>query len=426
MSKKVLSVLVLACLVVVALLGCIRMPSNGEPALPPLSDELPSPPSEELPSAPSEELTAPPSEEAPSYVSKELPPPPVTPPEPTQLTMLSITEGDVYVMKSGTNTWVKARVSMNLDTGDTVRAGDDSKAVITFFDGSVIELEAGAIVNVIKLKAALDTGATAIRLRQEIGKTISRVKKFIDPASRYEVETPAATMAVRGSIVHVIVDEEGTTTVIFEKGSGWVMAQGVRRYVPEGWQCTTILGKPPGFVVPWGDSEDEVDGVYEDAKGAMPTVPTPEADARWTSCASLDHPGTLDPNPDGTNKGKDVGWTECKIDEIDPRILRVAMHNAYPGYWNECQVELQNVGTVPIMIPQVIIIPDNFNLASGYGQDDGELWIDIDDRIGEIKLNPGESTTLSLQIHVEQSAAQSTTYTVSVQVLVVQHNGFGG
>ena len=90
------------------------------------------------------------------------------PTNPTELTMFAITDGDVFLMRAGTRTWVEAQIGMTLETGDAVKAGDDSWAIITFFEGSVIELEAGATVNVIEL----DIVDVLIPVKEEISKLL--------------------------------------------------------------------------------------------------------------------------------------------------------------------------------------------------------------------------------------------------------------
>jgi uncharacterized repeat protein (TIGR01451 family) len=217
MPKKLLPILVLSFLVVTVLLGCGQQPSSVEPTSP-----SPPPP----------------------------PPPPSSTPTPTQLPMLSITEGDVFVMKSGTESWVEAQVGMTLEMGDTIKAGDDSRAVITFFEGSTIELEASTKIDVVELNIAADTGSTAIRLGQEIGKTFSRVEKLADPASRYEIETPDAAAVIRGTTV--IVDaREGETTIGCENGTVWGSPRDVDVEVEirGGWQCSFTRGQLPGALV---------------------------------------------------------------------------------------------------------------------------------------------------------------------------------
>ena len=173
-------------------------------------------------------------------------PPPSSPSEaPSTLTMLSISTGEVLVLKAGTDEWIKAEVGMSLEIGDMIRSGQDSSAEITFFDGSTIELEAGTQIEVAMLEIAADTGSTTIFLKQEVGKTISRVTNLTDPASRYEVETPAGVAAVRGSTMVVEVIDD-TTLVTCVEGDIWVLANGVALKVPVGRTCSVARPKTSG------------------------------------------------------------------------------------------------------------------------------------------------------------------------------------
>jgi len=164
---------------------------------------------------------------------------------PSTLTTLSAAEGDVSVMKTATDSWVEAEVGMSLEIGDTVRTGDYSSAEITFFDGSTIELEPGTEIEIISLGISGDNGSVTIILEQTIGSIIFRVTKIIDPASRYEVETPAGVVAVRGSAVHIYVIEDGTTRAINLGGDIWAVGDGVELRIPEGQQCVIRPGEQP-------------------------------------------------------------------------------------------------------------------------------------------------------------------------------------
>jgi uncharacterized repeat protein (TIGR01451 family) len=136
---------------------------------------------------------------------------------------------------------------MSLEAGDIVKSGDKSNALITFFDGSTIELEAGTEIEVVALGIS-DTGSTTIRLKQAIGNTISRVTKLVDSASRYEVETPACVAVVRGSVMTVNVIADGTTWVTNNKGDIWVIANGVELQIPEGRKCIVLSGQSPQLI----------------------------------------------------------------------------------------------------------------------------------------------------------------------------------
>jgi hypothetical protein len=158
------------------------------------------------------------------------------------LTIFSITQGDVFVMKAGTDEWTEATVEMPLEVGDTIKTGDDSGAEITFFDGSTIELEAGTQIEITSLDNSTDTDTKTITLMQTIGTTVSRVTKLLDPASSYAIETPSGVAAVRGStmIVRIVFDdpnyEDGTVLITSVEGHIYWTGQGEELHLPEGAQ----------------------------------------------------------------------------------------------------------------------------------------------------------------------------------------------
>jgi VCBS repeat-containing protein len=158
------------------------------------------------------------------------------------LTILSITEGDVFVMKAGADDWTEATIEMTLEVGDTIKTGDDSGAEITFFDGSTIELEADTQIEITSLHTSPDTGTKTITLMQTIGTTVSRVTALLDPASTYAVETPSGVAAVRGTImiVRIVFDdpdyEDGTVLIANLEGHTHWIGRGEELQFSEGAQ----------------------------------------------------------------------------------------------------------------------------------------------------------------------------------------------
>ncbi len=185
-------------------------------------------------------------------------------PCPSTLTILSITEGDVSVMKEGTDDWTEVEIGMELEVGDAIKTGDDSGAEITFFDGSTMELEAGTEIEIISLDLACDTGVTTITLEQTIGTTISRVTKLLDPASSYEVETSTGVAGVRGSILIVTVGGNGTTLITNEEGNIYAIGQGVELQIPEGRTGIIVSGQQPELVNDPPVAEDDTAITDED------------------------------------------------------------------------------------------------------------------------------------------------------------------
>jgi hypothetical protein len=162
--------------------------------------------------------------------------------------IFSTSGGNVSVIKEGTASWVEAEVGMSLGPGDIIKSGDNSSAEVTFLDGSTIGLQAGTEVEVVSVNISKDAGSATIGLKQTIGSIIFRVTKLVDPASRYEVETPTGVVAVRGSAMEVYVIEDGTTRACSLEGDIWAIAQGVELQIPEGRCCVIRPGQPPRLI----------------------------------------------------------------------------------------------------------------------------------------------------------------------------------
>jgi uncharacterized repeat protein (TIGR01451 family) len=252
MYGRLFSAIVILILILALFTGCTsKEPTpTATPAPQVALSPSPAPPPEQKP-APE---VSPPSPTGTVAAVPEPTPSPAEPPAPptqttispaTPLTVLSLVGGDVYVMRAGTETWESTTVGMTLAPGDNIKAEGGAGAQITFFDGSTIDLEESTIVGISELGIA-DTGTTTIRLTQELGKTVSRVTKLADPASRYEVETPAAIAAVRGSIMEVTVDEDGKTIVANLEGDIRIIVDGKEYIIHEGYKRTIIPGYPPG------------------------------------------------------------------------------------------------------------------------------------------------------------------------------------
>ncbi len=167
---------------------------------------------------------------------------------PSQPTVMSTISGEVSVLKAGTTEWKEASPGMALEPGDRIKTGAGSNAVITFFEGSTVELAADTEISVSELGIAEPAGSTVIELWQQIGKTRNRVEKLVDPASRYEIETPAGAAVVRGSLGDVEVDADGTTRITNHQGNWVGVAKGKEVAIPQYYyliiSSNQVLGTP--------------------------------------------------------------------------------------------------------------------------------------------------------------------------------------
>jgi uncharacterized repeat protein (TIGR01451 family) len=153
------------------------------------------------------------------------------------------------VKKAGTDAWQPARVEMILQPGDTIKTGGFSETTITFFEGSTVEMEADTEIIVAELGIS-ESGATTVRLTQVLGKTVSRVKKLAGAGSSFDIETPAAIAAVRGSVMLVTVTASGRTVVGNEHGDIRITVAGQEYTIREGFQRTIAPGQPPSAEFP--------------------------------------------------------------------------------------------------------------------------------------------------------------------------------
>ena len=164
---------------------------------------------------------------------------------------LSALTGNVTVMRQGTSAWIAATSGMKLGTGDSLKTGGNSSVLITFFDGSVMEVRSDSEISVEELSKA-SGGATTVRINQVIGNTVNRVKNLVDSSSAYEVETAAGSAVVRGTIEDIQVDPSGRTCVgIWDekdvaKHSANFTGSGVTVIIGEGMTACCDLGGIPG------------------------------------------------------------------------------------------------------------------------------------------------------------------------------------
>jgi hypothetical protein len=157
--------------------------------------------------------------------------------------VLSILDGTADVAR-GPGDFVRVGDGHVLVAGDRVRTSDQSHAVVTFFDGSTIEVEPATTIAVVQASAAID-GAITIQLEQAIGRTWSSVQSLTRAGSKFEIKTPTTTATVRGTGFVTDVLANGATTVTTTDGIVAVSGQGQTVLVPPGSLTTVLPSGPP-------------------------------------------------------------------------------------------------------------------------------------------------------------------------------------
>jgi hypothetical protein len=136
-----------------------------------------------------------------------------------------------------------------LQQGDVIRTGEGAHAVLTFFDGSVIELEPDSEIRVETLHASI-AGDLLMTMQQTIGRSWHVVSRTLTPNSKYEVRTPAATATVRGTAFLVSVSPQGVSNVQTTDGVVAMTGGGQEVLVPPGFQSNVLPGGVPEPTTP--------------------------------------------------------------------------------------------------------------------------------------------------------------------------------
>ena len=158
-------------------------------------------------------------------------------------TVLTIFTGVAEVARGGVDFKVAADGDV-LSNSDRVRTSDAGHALITFFDGSTLELEPSTMVQV-GTASPNANGSITIEIAQTIGRTWASVQKLTRADSKFEIKTPTATATVRGTGFLTEVLASGETTVLTTDGAVAVSAQGQTVLVTQGQQTTVRSGQAP-------------------------------------------------------------------------------------------------------------------------------------------------------------------------------------
>ena len=169
-----------------------------------------------------------------------------------------------------------AYVGMNLENGDTVSVGEDSTMRIVMDNDKYVLLDSGTVLSLSAAGNAFDS-RTKIDLKE--GTILNEITKPLSANSSYEVTTPKATMAVRGTSFMVTVEKnpdgsyniyvntfEGKVEVTLLDENGDPTDQ--KAFAEEGRGVTVVTEPNAGSGKP-----AEIDGisrfVYEDENGTL-------------------------------------------------------------------------------------------------------------------------------------------------------------
>jgi hypothetical protein len=164
---------------------------------------------------------------------------------PVAAKIVSIT-GTAEIQRARSASTEPAKVGSLMQLGDQLMTTDNSSVAIEFADKSILSLHEKSIVHFDHLSAHGVTGMVDSRLNLLKGRMDTKVTPAVGPGSRFEIETPSAISAVRGTIYRALVMEEGDVSNI-EVLRGKVAVSGANKQllVNKGFGTQVVSGKPP-------------------------------------------------------------------------------------------------------------------------------------------------------------------------------------
>ena len=127
---------------------------------------------------------------------------------PVAAKIISIT-GSAEIQRARSSTSEQAKVGSLMQLGDQLSTADDSSVAIEFADKSVLSLHENSLVHFDHLSAHGVTGMVDSRLNLLKGRMDTKVTPAVGPGSRFEIETPSAISAVRGTVYRALVMDNG-------------------------------------------------------------------------------------------------------------------------------------------------------------------------------------------------------------------------
>ncbi len=157
---------------------------------------------------------------------------------------ITFIKGEVWVREAGKKEWFRPDLADTLKQGSNIRTGDPGAIEITFKDGNSFFLRANTSLE-IKNARKKSSSHLVYELFLQVGRSISKVKNITGKDSRFEIHTPSAVAAARGTNFRVSVDSHESTRCEVLAGKVRVAAANKKVEVQEGEGTFVKQHSPP-------------------------------------------------------------------------------------------------------------------------------------------------------------------------------------
>ena len=142
--------------------------------------------------------------------------------------------GDVRVRGHGTSQWHRVATKETLGEGDEVETGENGTLRMVLESGRIVELKNNTQISIKKFSVDPKTGFREDLLESKRGEIRARIEK-LKGGSKFQVTTPTAIAAVRGTIMYLNISP-ALTHAFFEAGQGSLtsLVNGIEKLIDPG------------------------------------------------------------------------------------------------------------------------------------------------------------------------------------------------
>jgi tetratricopeptide (TPR) repeat protein len=133
-------------------------------------------------------------------------------------------QGTVSVLPSGKDSWEGALNGRDLFAGDSIKTGSDSRVAVLCIDETQLKLNENTLVVLKSATPSPRMGVAVPASQEETGASLYEVRegeiwlRNKNDKARFEVHTPAVTVAIRGTEFNLKVDRTGATNLVLLEG----------------------------------------------------------------------------------------------------------------------------------------------------------------------------------------------------------------
>ncbi len=154
--------------------------------------------------------------------------------------------GSIEIQRNNGAIEKNVKPGTRLKLGDQLKSSADSSVAVKFADKSILTLHQNSLIRFDHLTAYGTTGMVDTRMNLLKGRMDTRVTPAVGPGSRFEIKTPSAISAVRGTEYRAaILNSEETSNIEVLKGKVAVSGAKKKKLIKAGFGTQVVLGKPP-------------------------------------------------------------------------------------------------------------------------------------------------------------------------------------